>query len=336
METTPRKIETRPPRVIVAIVEGLIPYPHREYALGDLCQGYVSLLRFIAQAAAWVLCTIATQVRRSFNIRLSAAEACALIIAFSGASFSFALGVVLGVALGALILRDAYRYPVQGTPQDAGVDALVALTLLVFSQALFGVILPAAIMIRAAALTLLTVSTVRVIFRRAPGRRQPSRPSYRLTRNMNVLWMIAALAIAMTSPDTVPTLMAHQSFFFVFLPIAVFAIAFRLNQNALDGTLRKDGIVSVFQDPNRRELTRKRDSLWGHDANAAEILAFVLLALPLCIAPFSSNVDWLSVGTNSAAFLALSVLWVYIRKANQKTARALQEEIDALNKSSKK
>ena len=79
METTPRKIETRPPRVIVAIVEGLIPYPHREYALGDLCQGYVSFLRFIAQSASWVLCSIATQVRRSFNIRLSAAEACALL-----------------------------------------------------------------------------------------------------------------------------------------------------------------------------------------------------------------------------------------------------------------
>ena len=115
-----------------------------------------------------------------------------------------------------------------------------------------------------------------------------------------------------------------------------FAIAFRLNKNALDRTVRKDGIASVFQDPNRRELTRKRDSLWGHDTNAAEILAFLLLALPLCIAPFSSNVDWLSVGTNSAAFLALLVLWVYIRKANQKTARALQEEIDALNQSSKK
>jgi len=166
------------------------------------------------------------------------------------------------------------------------------------------------------------------------------------------LWMVAAVILVMTNPDFVPELFPHQDFWLGFLPIAFFGTAYRLQKNVLDRTARKDGITSLF-DSHRNELTRKRDALWAATEtkrgefpwhSAVEIVSIVLFALPLCIVCLSwlsghtpsSEVDWMTVGTNFGAFLSMSVLWLHIRKANQKAARALQEEIDALSSSKRK
>ena len=92
----------------------------------------------------------------------------------------------------------------------------------------------------------------------------------------------------------------------------------------------------------------RREIVGTSDAPAflskAEALLFVSLALPLCLPLLSwlagytpsANVDWVRLWTNLAAFLALSILWIFIRKSNRETARALQEEIDALDASRRK
>ena len=132
--------------------------------------------------------------------------------------------------------------------------------------------------------------------------------SYTATWLMNLLWMTACLTLIVS---------ARGGFLSTFVPLALFGLAYRLQMNGSTGRApERGGLLHRL----RSELTRKRDRLWSGPANVAEALFFVVLA----------------VWTNLTALLALSVLWFFIRKANQKTARALQEKIDALNASEKK
>lgn len=351
METKPRQIKRQPARIIAAAMEALIPYPHREYVMGDLKESYVSSLRFMRDTLEWVIYIIRGQLPPSFNLRLLAAEAAAVTISFSGAPVSPPMLIALAAALAALVLRDAYIYPARGTPEDSAVDALIALTFVIMCQIALiffapGLALPAADLLRSGTLFVLTVSATRMLLRRAPGMPPSSaRRQYRATQRMNAIWGVGAVFMLAANSSFVPEVVPHQDFLATFLPMAAFVLGAQYHRNRLGGTMIEDGMASIFQDPQRQELKRKRDRLLtAAEGNPArfrthrglEILTVVLCALPLLIALVSwlsghkpsTPDDWFALGGSSAALVSLTVLWIHIKKANERAAQSLQDEID--------
>lgn len=360
METTPRNIALS--RWVAAIMDRLLPPDWREDMPGDVFEVCGPGGRRIPDDAKLILMGVASQVRRTFDIRLVAGEACVLYISFAGASLSLPLVLVLSVALSVLILRDAYSG--QGSPLEAAEDAVVAATVVFLSQALFAFVapwlaLPAHTMLSGAGIGLLAVSIWRVLFRRiirTPQRpRRRSRQAYRNTWAINLLWMAAGQALILTNTDVVRHSLPDseiRDFFFVLIPMVIFAIAYRLQ---MQGPVGPQPERAPLFGHERNELARRRDNLWSggpvEKADApgsgllskTEALFFAMLALPLFLPLVgwvsgytpSANVDWVRLWGNLAAFLALSVLWIFIRKSNRKAARALQEEIDALDASLK-
>ncbi len=113
------------------------------------------------------------------------------------------------------------------------------------------------------------------------------------------------------------------------------------------------GPLRLSPDSYKEEIRAERDLLWkpGRVGNSPvpwnaylELLFFVLLALPEFSAawrwwtgdPSLALVDWFYVGMNFGALVPLAVLWIFIKKVNQKTAQNLQDEMDALNRENKK
>src|SRR5215472_9515093 len=118
-------METRPPKLIEALIERLVPPACRENVMGDWGERYTSIYHYLLGALGALPLIIASQVRRTFRIGLFLAEVSALCIAFAGTSLLFwpaylyehsallPLVIVIGVVLLALTLCDAY-----GDPQD--------------------------------------------------------------------------------------------------------------------------------------------------------------------------------------------------------------------------
>lgn len=265
---------------------------------------------------------VCMQIRRAFNIRLVVAEVCGLYLSFSDAPAVLPSLVVLALVVGALLVRDAYVHPAEGSPQETTLDAVVALTIVVLSQS----VLRIPNLVRGLAVGLLMISSIRMVFLRPRGPRRSSRHSYEMTRAMTVLWMAAGIVVVWTTAQVTPRFFAYQGFCFTFIPIALFSLAF--------GTGKGD-LPSVGSYGN--DLIRKQESLWAGKTNGFEILSFALIALPLAVATFTAPTasDRLHAATNMAALVALSGLWIYMRKANRLASLALQKDIDARYRSKK-
>ena len=251
------------------------------------------------------------------------------------------------MALSVLVLRNAHRYPANGSPQETALDTIIGVTFGFFSQAFIGLFapsltLPGEIMMRGAVMSPLLICTLRMMFgghdRPPEELRERSSQAFRATWAMNILWLIAFLSLIVTNTEAIPASVQGRDFLFTFAPIAVFFLIYRLQMNVLSGS------APSLSHRHRDELLRKRDTLWGSDRTrsstwyaCAEALFFAVLALPLCIAVWSgvfghgANVDWIRVWTNLTALLILALVWIYIRQSNRNTARVLQEEIDALD-----
>ncbi len=344
METQPRLVDG-PPRSIEAVIEFLTPPACRVELLGDLCEWYVSTPQYLMLACIHLPLKIFKHIRRSFNRMLFAAEVSALILAFGSASPVASLLVLTAVVLAVLTLCDAYCHPSEGTPKEAAVDAIAAAVVVVLSQAVLRIAapqlaLPAAVLVRGGAISLVMISAFRLLFRRTPdGLRLPPLHEAGTIQRANFMWVIAALTYLWTDTGAMPELIPHQDFFLAFVPIVVFALAFRLQKNDVFGLpgLKIPVPSQPDEDHERRELVRTKDGLWsGIEFVAVEMFSFVLLGLPLLGAALSPNVDWLRVEMRFVAFLGLVALWIYIRMANYAAACALQKQIDALDAKRKK
>src|SRR5262249_20122211 len=97
-ETQPAGNITLPPRAIEAVVQWLTPKSSRKHILGDLSESYVCPRQYVRHASRVLLSYVAGQVRRSFNVRLVAAEACGLIVCFAGFGIALPLLVVFAFA----------------------------------------------------------------------------------------------------------------------------------------------------------------------------------------------------------------------------------------------
>lgn len=315
-------------RLFTRFVEGLVPEDSRDLVLGDMEESGASYRRIARNAAGYV----GDRLRHAFNVRLVTAEALALAAAFAGGSPPATLFIVLAAALGVLVLRDAYSHPIDGSMAEAARDAVYTVVVLFVVLASLRLLvtppaMPADVLIRGLLVSLLAVGGLRMVYRWKPpqGPQERAVRAYWSTSWMNVVYLLACFAVIGTNGFASIPLFPGRDFLFIVIPMAVLSI--------IVGSQR----ASLL--PERHNLARLRDRLWGADRTRSshwyavvEALFLVVLAAPLAIAVLApgGDVDWLRVWTNLVVVLTLSMLWLYIRKANRVTARLLQEQIDAV------
>ena len=146
MEYEVRKMEALPPELISRAVGILIPSCVREEVTGDLCERYKSPMQYTKEVVAMLPHLIASQIRRNTNVPMFGVQAFLLFFCFGG---SVAAGDVAAidvprwlraavptlVALGALLLRDAYRENAQRSAWKATLDVLTVIVCVLASQA---------------------------------------------------------------------------------------------------------------------------------------------------------------------------------------------------------
>src|SRR5262249_523709 len=78
-----KTMETRPPRLIEAIIERLVPPACRERVLGDWNERYVSTPEYVVGALFALPFLVASQVRRTFKVEIVVSEAEVIYLAFA-------------------------------------------------------------------------------------------------------------------------------------------------------------------------------------------------------------------------------------------------------------
>jgi hypothetical protein len=147
MEYETRKMEARPPELISRAVGILIPSCVREEVTGDLCERYKSPMQYLKEVVTMLPHLIASQIRRNTNAPMFGVQAFLLFFCFGGfvaAGDAAALDVPRWlraalptlVALGALLLRDAYRENASKPAWKAGFDVVTVIITVLASQAL--------------------------------------------------------------------------------------------------------------------------------------------------------------------------------------------------------
>jgi hypothetical protein len=170
-----------PPKVAETIAGFLIPPACREEVLGDLHERYTGPGQYLMDALYTAPLVIASRIRRTTDPQVFLMEALLLYVSFLGAAWYrdetllnsqwglLRLAVPGAIALVALMLEDAYASPgkrsalklVRGPVFGLGVTLLWQAVLAAGSPELA---LPRWIMFSGSAISLLLVSTVRVLF----------------------------------------------------------------------------------------------------------------------------------------------------------------------------
>ena len=178
-----------PPKVTEAVVGFLIPPACREYVLGDLHERYTSPQQYIADAVFTVPCVIVSRIRRTTAPPVFLMEAFALYLSFLCAAWKLEgmaflheqwglvrLAIPTVVALVALMLGDAYANPGKRSPLKPFLEATLGVGFAALSQAALWtagheLVLPRWIMISGGGVSVLLISTLRVLF--PPGDNRP-------------------------------------------------------------------------------------------------------------------------------------------------------------------
>lgn len=175
-----------PPKAAEFVLAILIPPACREEVLGDLHERYTSLAQYLADALRTAPLVIASRIIRTLDAQLSFMQACVLYLSFLAAArfldspFLYTedglvrLAIPAVAALVALTLWDAYAKP--GSPPRPVLSAALALACAFVFQAVLTAThldsaLPRWIMLFGAAMSLVLVSTLRIMFSAGPDRR---------------------------------------------------------------------------------------------------------------------------------------------------------------------
>ena len=163
----------------------------------------------------------------------------------------------------------------------------------------------------------------------------------------NGLWAVGALATITTNAQAVPPILPLQEGLTSFFTVHAFTLSLRLQLNPLEGISRHRRIeISLNRDPYIDDLRRTRYFLLtGADWFSCfsvqalfEMIFFVLGPLPLVIGlaelycghPGAAGVTALQMAANGAAWVALLVTWIHLKKLNRQTAAAFDERIAEL------
>ena len=294
MKTEPQNQFQLPLRFLRVIVGKILPRAVRRDYKGALNERYQSVSQFVPESAATVAAGYRIQAVGAFNKTAFVAEIGAVVFCFAAASLSLPLFIVLGAILGALILRDAYTHPAQGSavepPADDGAaadaeqeqrpgpqyyldsagDAATAAVFLLASQALMlkvspSLAVPSSVLFRGAFVCLPLLSTLRMVLRPRPDKRMPFEGSnmsaeaiYKRTLRLNILWMTACYGTIVTNPRAMPASIPGHDFLLVSIPLVTFFMWIRLQQ---DASSSDSPIETVFGDWKKKQMARKRETL---------------------------------------------------------------------------
>ena len=376
-----KKMETGPPKLIEDIVGILIPPACREHVLGDMYEQYVSPAQYIRNALATLPFIVASQVRRSFRLELFFSQMCVLYLAFSGASLAagpaflydhaalLPLGIVIGIALLVLVLCDAYAVPQDHSSRKLGLEVGMALSVVWCAQRVFAVfkpewMLPNWLMLAGTSAGLPALFMLRRFFKKVPQGppiregsstpldeiRRVSGEEYKKAWRVNWIWLVAALAVVITTPQ-VRTQSPLWNLGSAVLLVVVLCITALRSKKGEIGAEQRYRSLSISRDPYRNELERKRDGLlfWAGGGllsllpGAGPTLILCLIGFPLLMFLVRRLTDISLPSTVSAAriwiafvaFVILCVAWVFVRAANLRAARAINQELDSLDSTKK-
>ena len=135
-------METRPPRLIEAIIERLVPPACRESVLGDWNERYASTSEYALRALSSLPFLVASQVRRTFKVENVVTEAVVIYLAFAlecfarpasllGREVLIPILIVICTALLALVIRNAYADPEDRSATRPIRDACIAIAAVV-------------------------------------------------------------------------------------------------------------------------------------------------------------------------------------------------------------
>jgi len=171
-----------PPRLLETVVGFLIPPACREPVLGDLHERYVNTMQYLADVTFAVPCVIVSRIRRMTDPLVLLTEALALYLSFLAAAWALAgtaflheprgllrLAIPAAVALGVLVLADAYVDPRKRPALLPFFEATMGLGVAAISQAALwaadpSLVLPRWILITGGGFGVLLVSTLRTLF----------------------------------------------------------------------------------------------------------------------------------------------------------------------------
>ena len=174
-------MRTAPPKTVEAVVGFLIPPACREDVLGDLHERYTCTRQYLMDALSTVPLVIASRIRRTTDPQVFLMEALLLYISFLGAAWYrdetllngrwglLRLAVPAATALVALMLEDAYAAPGKRSPLKLVRGPAFGLAVALLWQAVLAagsreLALPRWIMFSGGAISLLLVSTLRMLF----------------------------------------------------------------------------------------------------------------------------------------------------------------------------
>jgi len=358
-------METRPPRIIEAIIERLVPPASRESVLGDWNESYASTPDYVLRALSALPLLVASQVRRTFNVERVVSQAVVLYLAYALVFFArpssllahevlIPILIVICTALLALVIRDAYADPEDRSATRAIRDACIAIAVVVCVEAILSVshlsrwMLPWWLVFSGGSASIPMLFMVRWFFRPAEGNgvvagavpldqlRRRSEEEYRKAWQLNLVWLIAGVAVIVLMPNLNGR---RDGIFSGLFLIAILFLGYQQSKRGVTGTPQEHGSLSILQDPYRNQLERKRDGLqhWAGGGafdwkTAGATFVFFLIGLDL----FPLFLRWLEglpllVSTNLAVailgVIILSMFWAVVRTRSLHAARAVQDEL---------
>jgi hypothetical protein len=174
--------------------------------------------------------------------------------------------------------------------------------------------------------------------------RRRSEDEHRRAWRVNLAWVIAGLVGIFTNPRIGNNNGGGRVFVAVFLTLSIF-LTFRRSKNGLIG-VDQYSALSISRDPYRNQLSRRLDGLyfWASGGLFAlspgigAMMILVLMAFPLIVLfagwilgkPLPGSVSAAHAWFSLVVFAALCVSWAFVRVRTLRAARAIQEELDAL------
>jgi hypothetical protein len=321
-------METNPPKLVETILGSLIPPACREEVLGDWHERYRSPGQYVWDGIRTLPFLIASQVRRSFSIELFLSQACALYIAFGGASLvggpaylyerllSFA--VVIGFVLFTLVLVEPYADPQGDSPSSVRIVTSALITAYI-AQSVLGLtaselMFPMWLMLTGNVISIPLLMIVRRWYRQvhhsptpvaataAPSLeelRRRSEEEHRKAWHVNFAWVMAAYLVLFFSWPAAPITPRGSGLIFL-LTVGVLIRLGRMKEGKVGRAYPLAlASLSAGRNPYRIKLLGKRDGLqlWsGTNApwnlGGPAIFLLLILAVP---------------------YIGLTLLWVFGR-----------------------
>jgi hypothetical protein len=367
-------MEPRPPRLIEAIIERLVPPACRESVLGDWNERYDSAPRYVLRAFSALPFLVASQVRRTSKVENVVSEAVVIYLAFALEFFVrpaslvahqvlIPILTVMCTALFALVIRDAYADPEDRSAARTIRDACIAIAAIVCVEAVLSVshlstwLLPWWFILRGGRASIPMLFMVRWFLRPSELNsitagslpldqlRRRSEHEHRKAWQLNLVWLIAGVALIVLMPNVNGP--REDGVFAGLFLITILFLGYIKSKKGLSGTEQEHISLSISQDPYRNQLERKRDGLqvWAGGGmfnwrGAGATLVFFLIGLdlvPLFLrwmagVPLPAGLISTKLALAVLGVIILSMFWAVVRTRSLHAARAIQDELDAIDK----